>query len=128
MTIREKIVEYLKDNNQQSIKEISGAIQERENVVRTKIYDKKYGLIAKGIVVNVAHIGRRNYFSLKENVTPPIDNNETSSCFLQYNILFNEVTDHIKEFGSIDKPDLIILAKETLDIDLIKKKEKELGI
>ena len=71
MTIREDIIEYLNKNNRKTIKEIADNINAQENVVRTKIYDKKYGLITKGTVVSVSHKQRTNYFSLKENAESP---------------------------------------------------------
>lgn len=67
MSIREKIIQYLEKNNRKTIKEIAKSIQEQENVVRTKIFDKKYGLIQKGIIVKVSHEKRTGYFSLAKN-------------------------------------------------------------
>jgi hypothetical protein len=48
MSIREKIIEFLENNSFKTIKEIAKAIQENEPSVRTKIFDTKFGLIAKG--------------------------------------------------------------------------------
>ena len=67
MSIREKIIEFLKNNNRKSIKEIAKAIQENEASVRTKIFDKEYGLLTKGTVVRVSHEKRTGYFSLAKN-------------------------------------------------------------
>lgn len=128
MIIREKIIKYLENNNRQSIKQISEGIKAKENIIRSKIYEKPYGLMAKGKVVKVDHIGRRNYFSLKENATPTSDNNETVSCLLQHIILFTEIRKHMKKFDSMDKGKLITLAKRILDFDLLEKKEKEMRI
>ena len=47
MSIREKIIEFLDKNSFKTIKEIAKAIQENEPSVRTKIFDKKYGLLTK---------------------------------------------------------------------------------
>lgn len=71
MTVREKIIEFLEQNDFQSIKQISKGIGIQENTIRTKIFDKKYGLITKGIVVKVAHKERKGFFSLRKNVVEP---------------------------------------------------------
>lgn len=71
MTIREKIIAHLKEHQRQTINEIADTIGAKRNVVRTKLYDKKYGLIAKGKIVSVGHDKRLNYFSLKENTKIP---------------------------------------------------------
>jgi len=72
MSIREKIIEFLENNSRKTIKEIAEAIQENEPSVRTKIFDKKYGLLTKGIVAKVSHEKRTGFFSLAKNHTEPI--------------------------------------------------------
>ena len=127
MIIREKIVKYLGNNNRQSIKQISEGIKAKENIIRSKIYEKPYGLLAKGIVVKVAHIGRRNYFSLKENA-PQIDNKETDKGWKQYHILFKKVSE-LDSFQSISqlKTDILELAVAHLDFELMEKLETEVN-
>jgi hypothetical protein len=64
MTIRKKIIEFLEQNDFQTIKQISEGIGVKEAIIRTKIFDKEFGMIKKGEVVKVAHKQRRGFFSL----------------------------------------------------------------
>jgi DNA-binding CsgD family transcriptional regulator len=111
MSIREKIIEYLEKNRFKTIKEIAKAIQENEPSVRTKIFDIKYGLIAKGQVVKVAHKKRTGFFSLAKDYLDKIE------ALRFYYSLIKENTDYLmKNEKIVDK----ILEKSEL-LDKIEK-------
>ena len=113
MTIRQDILDFLELNPRKTIKEIAEFINAKENVVRTKIFDKKYGLIMKGKVVRVSHEERKGFYSLKNDVINPIES------FSEYNELFKKLTK-----TQINKENLVRIAKETLNLDNIKKLEE----